>query len=630
MWSFFIHQPGRTLVDPIEEAFFSTDSDEENARHLVRESIQNSLDARHSNQPVRVRFTFGQLEQEFVAELFDGLPEHLQAKGSGLQSPPSVKHRIRFLAIEDFGTSGLVGKPDQLQDRDTGDEDNFFFFWRNVGRSGKRGRNALGKWGLGKTVFPASSRINTFFGLTRRHEDSTSYLLGRCDIKTHHIADSQFDPYGYYALWEGQKPLAICDPGRIKRFKDAFHLARKGNEDVPGLSIIIPHIIDEFNVKMLKQEVIENYFWPILKGDLVIEVQENYLTPPETKMDAEWMRSEVQRPMFKSNDQELADTIELAAWAADKPRIQAHVEQHSKSTPKWDDVDIRDTDLTQLIESDRNEEPFLVRVPVWIRRSFGDPVPSWFDIYGKSVPYKTRRKSYLVREGINIGLECKTNPSQRVFFIVIEKGALANMMGAAENPSHTRFQLTNSIKQDYRRGAMKTIGFVTTAPIAISRMLDAKDEDTVATLFSDIFWKVPAPTDPPKSRPRQRVPLGKTEGPKVEVDRRIAPFFLTRINDGFQVADNAERNRGIESITIKAGFEGGRGDPIKQHSKFDFDFMDESVSGLNLDASGCQIERVGSNEIKLLEIEKGFSFRISGFDTRRDLTVRATPKLVKS
>ena len=70
MWQFFEHQPGRTLVDPIEEAFFSSDSDDENARHLVRESIQNSLDAQRPDQTVKVRFTFGDLQDEFVAELF--------------------------------------------------------------------------------------------------------------------------------------------------------------------------------------------------------------------------------------------------------------------------------------------------------------------------------------------------------------------------------------------------------------------------------------------------------------------------------------------------------------------------------------------------------------------------------
>ncbi len=239
MWKFFEHQLGRTLVDPIQEAFFSTDSDDENARHLVRESIQNSLDARQSGQTVRVRFTFGELSKELSNDLFGGLSEHLVANGSGLVSPPSVDDRIRFLAIEDFGTTGLIGDPDQLQDHDDQSEDNFYYFWRNVGRSGKRA-GTLGKWGLGKTVFPASSRINTFFGLTRRPDDASSYLLGRCDIKTHRIGTTQFEPYGYFARWDAGKPMAISQPTHIERVREAFHLARRGKNDEPGLSIIIP------------------------------------------------------------------------------------------------------------------------------------------------------------------------------------------------------------------------------------------------------------------------------------------------------------------------------------------------------------------------------------------------------
>ena len=635
MWDFFRHHPGRTYVDPIQEAFFSSESDDENARHLVRESIQNSLDARRGTEPVKVRFTFGELRYEFIDELFAGLPEHLSAQGSGLLAPPSIHQDMRFLAIEDFGTTGLIGAPDQLEDLDNDSEDNFFYFWRNVGRSGKRA-GTLGKWGLGKTVFPASSRINTFFGLTRRPEDNASYLLGRCDIKTHRLNEAQYDPYGYYAQWDNDKPMAISDPSQIATFRDAFHLARDkyapyGNGDTPGLSIIIPHVVDEFNVAMLQREVIENYFWPILKGDLVIEVQENYLTPPETIMNAEWMRQEIDSPVFRQENRELADTIKLAVWANTQQQTPARVVQPRQSTPKWDhETTLSESDLKELIELDRDSEPFSVKIPVWIRPSDGLALSSWFTVYGQHVPYTTRRRSYLVRQGISVGRACATNPPHRVFLVVVETGDLADLMGFAENPSHTNFERTDAIKQDYQRGAMNTIRFVTGSPAAIVRMLDAQDEDSAASLFNNIFWKVPEQSVKPHPRRRKRVVRqGETVSPPVVVERHVTPFFLEKSRDGFHLRDNAKREREIETIIIKAGFEGGRGDPIKRHSKFDFDFQDTKNGGLWMDSSGCELEIVGKNELRLNDLRDGFSFQIVGFDTKRDLTVRATPRMFK-
>ena len=574
MWQFFEHQPGRTLVDPIEEAFFSSDSDDENARHLVRESIQNSLDARERGQTVKVRFTFGELRGEFVDELFEDLSQHLVARGSGLLSPPRVDQGMRFLAVEDFGTTGLVGDSDQLQDHDDDAEDNFFYFWRNVGRSGKRA-GTLGKWGLGKTVFPASSRINTFFGLTRRRGGDESYLLGRCDIKTHRINGTQYDPYGYFARWENGKPLAISNSRQIERVRDAFHLARSGSDDTPGLSIIIPHVVDEFNVEMLSQEVIENYFWPILKGDLVIEVQENYLTPPETTMDAEWMRGVAEDRSFRQRDKELADTIALANWAASSSEITSRVHPLPPNrSPSWDDAKCDSAGLERLIQTDEEDNPFAVAVPVYVRPVDGPPKMSLFTVCGRRVLYSTSRRSYLVRQGINVARACPRNPSHHVFFVIVNEGPLAQLLGDAENPSHTEFERTDAIKQGYRHGVMRTIQFVTSAPAAVKGWLDRRDDDFIAGLFGDVFWKVPIVPDTTKPRRRRKVVVakGKTVGPSVDVPRRVPSIAISQSPGGFQVKDNPERERQIESVTIVAGYEGNRGDQFKTHSKHDFDF----------------------------------------------------------
>lgn len=59
-WNFREQIPGEMLVDPIQEEFFTTDIIGGLSEALIRECIQNSLDAKStsSEDPVRVRIGF--------------------------------------------------------------------------------------------------------------------------------------------------------------------------------------------------------------------------------------------------------------------------------------------------------------------------------------------------------------------------------------------------------------------------------------------------------------------------------------------------------------------------------------------------------------------------------------------
>src|SRR5262249_15437033 len=134
------------------------------AEALVRETIQNSTDARlQDTGPVRVRFTLAEPtspeERRFFSSLLNGLMPHLEA--CRIPLPASSQ---RFLVIEDFATTGLLGAIDRK------DDGQFCGFWRRFGRSNKKGA-AGGRWGLGKLVFSSSSSIKTLIGLTRRAAD---------------------------------------------------------------------------------------------------------------------------------------------------------------------------------------------------------------------------------------------------------------------------------------------------------------------------------------------------------------------------------------------------------------------------------------------------------------------------
>ena len=134
-------QAGEMNIDPIEAEFFSTEALESLADALVREAIQNSLDARRTGEKLRVRISFPSAANHLIGDrknqYLSGLASHLHGSRSGLNIDllPSMTEPLSFIAVEDFGTRGLQGDPRQSEDADVetqnGARNDFFFFWKN-------------------------------------------------------------------------------------------------------------------------------------------------------------------------------------------------------------------------------------------------------------------------------------------------------------------------------------------------------------------------------------------------------------------------------------------------------------------------------------------------------------------
>ncbi len=186
-WRFRVMSPSEINENPVQGEFFSPDL----PKRFVRESIQNSLDARAGDGPVRVRFVISgsddALEPSRATCYLTGLKPHLcavvdaqrTARGdnSDLEERKSLFDRaMPFLIVEDFGTIGLRG---DVRANDPRAKNNHFWgLFRSVGISPK-GQDAGGSWGLGKWVFPSASKLNAFIGVTRRRDDGQLLLMGQ-------------------------------------------------------------------------------------------------------------------------------------------------------------------------------------------------------------------------------------------------------------------------------------------------------------------------------------------------------------------------------------------------------------------------------------------------------------------
>ena len=234
-WRFKPNSRDDMDVDPIQGEFFTTRDIDNISTAVVREGIQNALDERNrgeQTETVRVRiFLSGDdyaVAPKDYLPLIETLLPHLRAKASGLQSLPDFTQPMKFLLFEDFNTKGLEGNPLEFYVENNNDRQphNFYYFWRNVGRSGKTD-DKLGRWGLGKTVFPASSKINTFWGLTVRKSDQRRMLVGQSILRIHNREDekkqeSGYKPYGMFGNYKSTDCFAepIEDENELGLFEN--------------------------------------------------------------------------------------------------------------------------------------------------------------------------------------------------------------------------------------------------------------------------------------------------------------------------------------------------------------------------------------------------------------------------
>src|SRR5882724_10090910 len=108
-WYYRVKARDEIVRDPIQGEFFATEAIKNPADALVREAIQNALDATlkdGNGQPkdvLRVRFFLASgthaLPSQKVAHWFDGAWEHFHASGNGLRERPSKTELCPWLVF---------------------------------------------------------------------------------------------------------------------------------------------------------------------------------------------------------------------------------------------------------------------------------------------------------------------------------------------------------------------------------------------------------------------------------------------------------------------------------------------------------------------------------------------------
>jgi len=618
-WFFRPQEPGEITRDPIIGEFFSTEAIDNPAEALVREGIQNALDAK-IGQEVRVRLFLATEDHapaaSQISRWFDGAWNHLYSKGNGLREVPDKDDSCPYLVFEDFGTTGLQG--DVSQPFDVPKNNNtFFYFFRAEGRSGKS-EGDRGRWGIGKHVFPRSSRISTYFGFTVRADDGDHLLMGHTILKSHNMIGNNYAPDGYFG--EQSKGsilmLPITDTKTLNHFCKDFTLSR---DNQPGLSIVVPYIDPEITVQDIKQAVISDYFYPILKGELFVEID---TLNQKHRINAKSLLKETASLDGSAKDN-IIPLVGFADWVAFRSIGKEYVlKPCTLDAPTWSD-DLIPQELIGNMRNDLdNGKNLAFHVGIRVHEKEKRPVISYFNVYLCQDGYKSGRPIF-IREGIIISdIHAPRSPGVRSLVIVDDK-PLATLLGDSENPAHTQWQKDSSnFKNKYANGK-NYIEFVTRIVSNLVNALGAREKQEDPYLFADIFS---LPLESMEDQPIEPFDVSrpKTGGKSGIEPIKITPhekyFQITKILGGFKVVPGDVEIKLPFRLNVQMAYDLRRGNPIKKYNTSDFK-LESSPINYKDSQRGITIINAEKNHILVEIINPEFQLVVTGFDDKRDLIV---------
>jgi hypothetical protein len=631
-WAFLPLREGEINSDPFSDEFFSAES---LAASLVREPIQNSLDACAGSAPVRMRYTFAgsgqQLSPDRAGHWLNKLRPHLEAKNSGLKSPPTSDEPLDFLLIEDFGTFGLDGDPLQLRESGaSGQRNDFFYFWRNLGRSGKSDSDR-GRWGLGKSVFPAASRIHTIFGLTRRVTDQRVLLYGQSVLGTHETAEGHFTSYGFFGeIRDAGSVNEIALPSEradvVSEFSRDFRLARG---DEPGFSVVIPYPTLDLFPSEIVRETLLHFFYPILAGDLEVEVvDENGIT----RLAKDTIRQVSQTLKFHNRSRltpeiltELMEMAEFTQLFRPDELVMLPAAPPTKP-PRWSaELFVEESSLDARTRFNQGEVVGF-RVPVVVSPAQGDPHPSYFDAFFQRAPSLVRGDYHFIRQGITI-TEIKT-PTQRGVraMFVAKDPVLCGLLGDSENPAHTQWEERNRHFQDKYKDGVVLLRFLKQSLANIADFLIQAQEGIDTDLLSGLFFVELDQTEKSSSASGTRDARGERPFAPfaVDVHSNHEAFVLARCEGGFKISAKPSDGASPVSLEIEVAYEVRRGDPFRKYSPLDFDLARAPFEVLT---KGAHVQSQAGNRLQVIVAAPEFTVLVQGFDPHRDVRVRVVVPL---
>lgn len=487
-WQFRTLNPNETSGTSTAEDNFAQE-ERTSVDILVRECIQNPLDARKGDETVTVNFKWRSLATN-SSKLLDGLltdefrrQQELAGGGTGPVLPPEVD----FLVIEDFGTIGLCGCIDDSTAGDSGENWNAFWFREGEGVKPTKSNGGAGQ---GKLTMYVASKIRTVAALTTRATDGKRLLFGSCRFRRNYVVGKQ--RYAREARWgHTDNPDILAMPIESSSSLDLYEKElniQRGSQT--GTTFLIPLPMQDIKPEAITLAVINEFYFPILRGTLIVNVNDCEISS-STIAALATSRSEnlrVAAPYREFLDQIAGNYLDNA-----KP--------HAVFGDKWGE----DTKLSPEHLSDGNAEQ--------LREMFqiGKIVSAVFPLRVSSVkdgPQRGQLRVFLqesgphevqelfVRQDLAVDKEKSLRSAKRLAparaLILIDDEVLSQFLAAAEEPTHREWNGSRpKLAQQYKNGGL-TLRLVRHAASRFLEMLvppATKDALALASFFPDVMAK---------------------------------------------------------------------------------------------------------------------------------------------
>lgn len=660
-WYFDEILPGTKQRDSVSEEFFSNGT---RLSAIIRESIQNSLDAwtnpgGEGQHPVRVRIYHsgeqGALPATDYAKYRLGAEERYASPKNGLKHPiPSEEEACQFITIEDFNTTGLTGRTDcePVDDEDSqhGAEWNYFsFFFRENGTSKGQQKDTRGSWGAGKCVFQRASRLKTSFALSIRDGsrwNPSEFLVGMATLKIHRDTTLHtWAPDGWFGIkTETEQPNQIpkqpvSDAENLAAFKRDFNLKRQNEA---GTSIVIPYLRlseeDEgatYNQKNLIRAVLENFLVAIINGELEVEVQDGPMGIP-VQLNAQTLSEHCGKLALPSDRSAIVTRLHydmIAEALSDAfPQGGTFEAQSPGAKPDWTAGMFTPEQLSSMKKRLATKKPILINVPMPLLKK-GDNSEieqGHFRVVIQRADLEHPMPPVFFRLGLLVDAVRAPSTNYYIAAVIVEKGPVADMLVAAEPPSHNEWKQDADRLSNSYKFPKKHLMFVQLAARSILDAIDSSDREKSYEPLADVFG-IPKEIEKPddeKRKTKKKVDEGEgeddTEQPKPPPPKQAFVLFteIQGEKKGFKISSGpglADAKSFPMFVSLKVGYDTFGG---MDWSPFDFQLDDRKKIQIEKSVNSVSVEEATGNCLKIrVDSSEDFAVWVTGFDPNRDVVV---------
>ncbi len=618
-------KPSNTIEqESLAEAFFTNQDVLTSQSVLVRESIQNAIDAKSPaiDGPVRMYFKLSETSSDIANKYFATLYPRITAAGLQGTCLPTADEKCRVLLVEDYNTTGLLGDISAEKPKSKTENSFWYFAWAR-GISGKN-EGTRGKNGVGKIVFPRSSKIKSQLIYSVRNWGTTvnqGILFGNALLKIHEFEGAKYESDCRWMQEDentGEHRPFVSDE-LIKSFREDWKILRQPDEH--GTSIVIPYCDGDFSAQNLVQCIIQDYFVALLDGTVECKVID--FDGAEIQLDSET----IEQHLAELDDHLLTRTSKNATeiralCSLYRAKINDEVFTVSLgigtdgSANKWGDAQLTDDQVNSIHATLDGGGVVEFKIETLIPQEIGKKAirnKDWFSVLIKS---KTDVNSQAVfaREGILIPAAADRTIRVKDFvtLVTVTSGPLADALGQAEGPSHERWSAEESkFKEKYVKShGEELIRYVKDSANRVTKLFMTKQNELEDSLFAKWFPKTDDTGSGTRKKPGKNP---RTTKPGQMVDG----FRYEKIDSGFKILPSAENPAPVGSRAIvKAGYSQLFGGSPLSLSSDDFDLQDHQGSLI-----GVEVIKWNQNQMEFKITQKNFEIRFKNFDKYRDITV---------